>query len=387
MSGRPTARQVAEWADELTAVGERIGRRSARSEPRRRAAGSIRGLLSETGRKNGWQLAEHLGEATPDGVQHLLARADWDADAVRDDLLGYVAEHLGHPDGVLVVDETGFLRKGAKSCGVARRYSGTAGRVEDCQVGVFLGYATDTGRALLDRALYPPKEWATDADRREEAGVPEEVEFATKILLGRRMVERAAASGVPARWVTADAVYGSDYHSRLTAENLGLGYVAGVRADFAIAAAFRQVRVKALLARVPHGGWARLSCGSGAEGPRPYDRALFRTPCPDPEVYARWVLIRRSTSDPDDVAYFACGGPPGTTPDELVRVAGARWAVEDLFELAKGDCGLDEYGVRSRVGWHRHVTLSPFALAAVAVIRSRAAEPARRKGGRPSSSR
>src|SRR5437764_1664964 len=287
MSGRPTARQVAEWADELTAVGERIGRRFARSEPRRRATGSIRGLLSETGRKNGWQLAEHLGEATPDGVQHLLARADWDADAVRDDLLGYVAEHLGHPDGVLVVDETGFLRKGAKSCGVARRYSGTAGRVEDCQVGVFLGYATDTGRALLDRALYPPKEWATDADRREEAGVPEEVEFATKILLGRRMVERAAASGVPARWVTADAVYGSDYHSRLTAENLGLGYVAGVRADFAIAAGFRQVRVKALLARVPHDGWARLSCGSGAEGPRPYDWALCRAPCPDPAADAR----------------------------------------------------------------------------------------------------
>ena len=387
MSGRPTVRQVAEWADELTAVGERIGRRFARSEPRRRATGYIRGLLSETGRKNGWQLAEHLGEATPDGVQHLLARADWDADAVRDDLIGYVAEHLGHPDGVLVVDETGFLKKGTKSCGVARQYSGTAGRVENCQVGVFLGYATDKGRALLDRALYLPKEWATDADRREEAGVPEEVEFATKILLARRMVERAAASGVPARWVTADAVYGSDYHFRLTAENLGLGYVAGVRADFAIFAGFRQVRVKALLAQVPEDGWSRLSCGAGAKGPRVYDWALFRAPCPEPEVYARWVLIRRSTSDPDDVAYFACGGPPGTTPDELVRVAGARWAVEDLFELAEGDCGLDEYEVRSWVGWHRHVTPSPFALAAAAVIRSRAAEPARRKGGRPSSPR
>ena len=381
MSGRPTARQVAEWADELTAVGERIGRRFARSEPRRRATGYIRGSLSGTGRKNGWQLAEHLGEATPDGVQHLLARADWDADAVRDDLLGYVAEHLGHPDGVLVVDETGFLKKGTKSCGVARQYSGTAGRVENCQVGVFLGYATDTGRALLDRALYLPKEWATDADRREEAGVPEEVEFATKILLARRMVERAAASGVPARWVTADAVYGSDYHFRLTAENLGLGYVAGVRADFAIFAAFRQVRVKALPARVPEDGWSRLSCGAGAKGPRVYDWALFRTPCPEPEVYARWVLIRRSTSDPDDVAYFACGGPPGTTLDELVRVAGARWAVEDLFELAKGDCGLDEYEVRSWVGWHRHVTLSLFALAVLAVIRARAARPGRRQKG------
>src|SRR5437763_9784866 len=381
MSGRPTARQVAEWADEMTTAGERIGPRCARSEPRRRAAGYIRGLLGRAERKNGWQLAEYLGDPTPDGVRHLPARADWDADAVRDDLIGYVAEHLGHPDGVLGVDETGFLKKGAKSCGVARQYSGTAGRIEDCQVGVFLGYATRHGRALLDRALYPPKEWANGADRREGAGVPGEGGFATRIPRARRMVERAVAAGVPARWVAAGAAYGSDYHSRLTAENLGPGIVAGVRADFAIAAGFRQVRVKAPPARVPHDGWARLSCGSGAEGPRPYDRALFRTPCPDPEVYARWVLIRRSTSDPDAVAYFARGGPPGTTPDELVRVAGARWAVEDLFELAKGDCGLDEYEVRSWAGWHRHVTLSPFALVAAAVIRSRDARPAK-KGAR-----
>jgi SRSO17 transposase len=387
MSGRPTARQVAGWADELAAVGERIGPRFARSEPRRRAAGYIRGLLSATERKNGWQLAEHLGDPTPDGVQHLLARADWDADAVRDDLAAYAAEHLGDPGGVLVVDETGFLKKGTKSVGVARQYSGTAGRIENCQVGVFLGYATAKGRALIDRALYLPKEWAADADRREEAGVPGEVEFATKILLGRRMVERAVAAGVPAKWVTADAVYGSDYHFRLTAENLGPGYVAGVRADFAIAAGFRQVRVTALLAEVPDDGWHRLSCGAGAKGPRLYDRVLFRAPCPEPEEYARWVLIRRSTSDPGEVAYFACGGPPGTTLDELVRVAGVRWAVEDLFELAKGDCGLDEYEVRSWAGWHRHVTLSLFALAVPAVIRSRTAEPGGRKRGRRSSSR
>jgi SRSO17 transposase len=387
MSGRPTAKQVTGWADELTAVGERIGPRFARSEPRRRAAGYIRGLLSTTERKNGWQLAEHLGDPTPDGVQHLLARADWDADAVRDDLAAYAAEHLGDPGGVLVVDETGFLKKGTKSAGVARQYSGTAGRVENCQVGVFLGYATAKGRALIDRALYLPKEWANDADRREEAGIPEAVAFATKILLGRRMVERAVEAGVPAKWVAADAVYGSDYHFRLTAENLGLGYVAGVRADFAIAAGFRQVRAKALLAEVPGDGWHRLSCGAGAKGPRLYDWALFRTPCPEPEEYARWVLIRRSTSDPDEVAYFACGGPPGTTLDELVRVAGVRWAVEDLFELAKGDCGLDEYEVRSWAGWHRHVTLSLFALAVLAVIRSRAAKRAGRKKGARRSSR
>src|SRR5262245_58609967 len=203
MAGRPTAAQVAAWADELATVAGRIGRHFARSEPRERAAGYIRGLLSTAERKNGWQLAEHLGDPTPDGVQHLLARADWDADAVRDDLLGYAAESLGDAGGVLVVDETGFLKKGTKSVGVTRQYSGTAGRIENCQVGVFLGYATKKGRALIDRELYLPKEWAGDSDRREEAGVPEAVAFATKLVLARRMIDRAVAAGVPTRWVAA----------------------------------------------------------------------------------------------------------------------------------------------------------------------------------------
>jgi SRSO17 transposase len=382
MSGRPTQRQVAGWADEVDAVAERIGRHFARSEPRRRAVGYVRALLGDAERKNGWQVAEHLGEATPDGVQHLLARADWDADAVRDDLLGYVGEHLGDPGGVLVVDETGFLKKGTKSCGVARQYTGTAGRVENAQVGVFLGYATPTGRALLDRALYLPKEWAADAGRRKGAGVPGEVAFATKIVLARRMVERAVAAGVPAGWVTADAVYGSDYHFRATAEGHGLGYVVGVRADFAVWAGFRQVRVKSLLGEVPADAWHRLSCGDGAKGPRVYDWALLRTNSPEPDEYARWLLVRRSVSAPTEVAYFACGGPPDTTLRQLVAVAGTRWAIEDLFELGKGDCGLDEYEVRSWTGWHRHVTLSLWALAVVAVIRSRVPLPRRKKGAR-----
>lgn len=382
MSGRPTQQQVAGWAGEVTAVGERIGRHFARSEPRRRAVGYVRALLSDAERKNGWQVAEHLGEATPDGVQHLLARADWDADAVRDDLMGYVAEHLGEADGVLVVDETGFLKKGAKSCGVARQYTGTAGRIENAQVGVFLGYATAKGRALLDRALYLPKEWAGDTERRKGAGVPGEVGFATKIVLARRMIDRAVAAGVPARWVTADAVYGSDSHFRATAEGHGLGYVVGVRSDFAVWSGFRQVRATAVLADVPADAWQRVSCGDGAKGPRVYDWAVVRTNSPDPDEYARWVLIRRSVSDPAEVAYFACGGPPATTLQQLVLVAGTRWAIEDLFELAKGDCGLDEYELRSWTGWHRHVTLSLWALAVVAVIRSRLPAPRRKKGAR-----
>jgi SRSO17 transposase len=385
MAGRPTAGQVAAWAGELEAVAGRIGRHFARSEPRRRAVGYVRGLLSATERKNGWQLAEHLGDPTPDGVQHLLARAAWDADAVRDDLIGYVSEHLGGPDGVLVVDETGFLKKGAKSCGVARQYSGTAGRIENCQVGVFLGYATKRGRALLGRALYLPKEWAEDAGRRRAAGVPADVRFATKPALARQMAGRALDAGVPAKWVTADAVYGSDYAFRKAVEDRGLGYVVGVRTDHAVHVGFRQARVRALLAEVPADAWHRLSCGAGAKGPRVYDWAVTRTNCPEPDTYARWLLIRRSASDPAEVAYFACGGPPDTTLADLVRVAGARWAIEDLLELAKGDCGLDEYEVRSWVGWHRHVTLSLFALAVVAVIRSRAARTLRQKRGRGSS--
>src|SRR5947209_9524945 len=304
MAGPPAVAQVEDWAGELDALGERIGRHFARSEPRRRAVGYVRGLLSLPERKNGWRLAEYLGDPTPDGVQHLLARAGWDADAVRDDLLGYVAEHLGEAAGVLVVDETGFLKKGDKSAGVARQYSGTAGRVENCQVGVFLGYATAKGRALLDRALYLPKEWAGDKARRKRAGVPTEVEFATKLVLARRMVERAVAAGVPARWVTADAVYGSDYGFRAALEGQNLGYVVGVRTDHAVWSGFRQVRVKSLLPEIPADAWVRRSCGNGAKGPRWYDWAVRPLNSPDPATYRRWLLIRRSASDPAEVAYF-----------------------------------------------------------------------------------
>ena len=381
MAGLPTQRDVVRWAGEVEAVGERIGRHFARSEPRRRALGYVRGLLGDAQRKNGWQLAEALGDATPDGVQHLLARADWDADGVREDLTSYVAECLGVADGVLVVDETGFLKKGIKSCGVARQYTGTAGRVENAQVGVFLAYAGAKGHALIDRALYLPKGWAGDRARRAEAGVPEGVEFATKIELAKSMVERAVAAGVPARWVAADSVYGSDYRFRKAAEDAGLGYVLGVRADFAAWSGPRQVRAKARLADLPADAWLRLSCGAGSKGPRWYDWALLDLNSPKPESYARWLLIRRGVSDRAEVAYFACGGEPGTPLAELVRVAGARWAVEECFELAKGDCGLDEYEVRSWRGWHRHVTLSMLALAVVAAIRSRLPAPRRPKKG------
>src|SRR5262245_28488910 len=231
MSERPTRQDIERWAEEVDRVGQTIGRHFARSEPRRRAVGYLRGLLSDTQRKNGWQLAEHLGEATPDGVQHLLARAHWDADAVRDDLLAYARENLGTADGVLIVDETGFLKKGTKSCGVQRQYSGTAGRIENCQVGVFLAYASAKGHALVDRELYLPKEWAGDRDRREEAGVPDEVEFATKPQLARRMLERAWRQGLTAAWLTADTVYGHDGKFRRFLEVNRQPYVLAVPAS------------------------------------------------------------------------------------------------------------------------------------------------------------
>ena len=378
MSGRPTAAQVRRWADEVAAVGERIGHHFARSEPRRRAAGYVRGLLGDAERKNGWQLAEHLGEATPDGVQHLLARADWDADAVRDDLTRYVADGLGHAGGVLVVDETGFPKRGDRSAGVQRQYCGSLGKVDNCQVGVFLGYVTPRGRALLDRTLYLPKEWVADRPRRKRAGVPKGTAFATKVELAEQLVARAVAAGVPARWVTADAVYGTAAF-RDAVEGHGLGYVLAVKSDHTAHRGWRATPARDVVAELGPRDWHRLSSGAGAKGPRVSDWAVVPVDAPTPDT-GRWLLIRRDVADPTEVAFFVCGGPPGTALADLVRVAGSRWSIEECFEIAKGDCGLDHYEVRSWVGWYRHVTLSLFALAVVAVIQSRVASgPAKKR--------
>src|SRR3954471_15494257 len=205
-----TQADVQDWADGLDEVVDRIAPRFGRAEPRRRARTYLRGLLAPVERKNSWQLAEAVGDATPDGVQDFLSRVHWDADAVRDDLQAYVVQHLGDPQGVLILDETGFLKKGEKSAGVQRQYSGTAGRIENCQIGVFLGYARRHGRAVMDRALYLPEGWAVDAGRRAGAGVPREIAFATKPRLGAAMLGRALDAGVPCSWVTGDSVYGAD---------------------------------------------------------------------------------------------------------------------------------------------------------------------------------
>src|SRR5437868_3351031 len=375
----PTTAAVAaveHWADGLEALHARVGRRFARAEPRRRALAYVRGLLSPVERKNGWQLAELAGEPTPDGMQHLLARADWDADQVRDGLRAYVVEHLGEEQAVLVVDETGFLQKGPQSVGVQRQYSGTAGRIENCQIGVFLAYASAKGRTFLDRELYLPQEWAADAARRQEAAVPETAAFRTKPQLARAMLERALAAAVPAQWVTGDAVYGGDVRFRVWLEEQQVAHVLAIKRTEPLwsTTTWTQVAATTLADAVPATAWERRSAGAGAKGPRVYDwtRVPIR-PLREPG-WDYWLLVRRSLADPTDRAYYVCFCPAGTPLAALVRVAGTRWAIEESFESAKGEVGLDHYEVRRWPGWYRHITLALLAHAYLTVTRAAAVE-------------
>jgi SRSO17 transposase len=360
------------WAGELKVLGSRIGQRFERSEPRERAVAYLKGLMSDVQRKNGWQLAEQAGEATPDGMQRLLSTAVWDVEGVRDDLRDYVAETLGSPDGVLVLDESGFLKKGTHSVGVKRQYSGTAGRVENCQIGVFLGYASDKGQALIDRALYLPQEWAGDEGRRREAKVPEAVTFATKPELGRQMLERAFTAEVPAQWVTGDSIYGGDRSLRLWLEEQQRWFVLGIGKDEPLWSGFYQQRADERAATLPEEAWHRLSCGAGAKGPRVYDWALLPLPrWGQSDAVLHALLVRRSLND-GELAYFVVFAPAGTALQTLVTVAGMRWTIEECFEVGKSETGLDEYEVRHWPGWYRHITLSMVALAFLAVTRCQA---------------
>ena len=360
------------WTATLDALHTRIAPRFARAEARTRVRRYLDGLLAPVERKNGWQLAEHLGEAGPQGVQRLLNAADWDADAVRDDLSAFVVEHLGDAEGVLIMDETGFLKKGTKSVGVARQYSGTAGRRENQQIDVFLAYAAPRGAVLLDRALYLPEAWTSDAGRRAEAGVPETVAFATKGELAKQMLAHAFAAGIPAAWVAGDTIYGSDAVRRWL-EGQGRHYVLAVPCTHGLWTAGRQVEAQVLADGVPDAAWARLSAGDGSQGPRWYDWACLALPYATQPGTAQWLLVRRSVSDPTERAYYRVYGPAETTVDALARVAGRRWCIETAFEDAKGLVGLDQYEVRKWEAWYRHVTLSLLAYAALVVTRARVA--------------
>jgi SRSO17 transposase len=388
---RMDAPVVERWKQDFEGLLSRVGPCFGRHDLRERAGGYVRGLLGPVQRKNGWQLAEHLGQKKPYGLQRLLGRASWDADAVRDEMRRYAAEHLLGADegGVLVVDETGFLKKGIKSVGVQRQYSGTAGRIENCQVGVFLALAGPRGRTLIDRELYLPKSWCDDAARRREAGVPKDVKFATKPALGLRMVERALAAGLKPDWVLADEVYGSDGKFRRRLEGLGQPYVLAVSGQQRLWVEFRQRRIDDLAAELPESAWRRWSAGDGAKGPRAYDWAAWDLGGERPQGLVKWALVRRSVSAPKERAYYLCLAPPEAGGEDLAKAAGRRWSIECCFETGKQETGLDDYEARSWVGWFRHVTLSMLALAFLAAVRARAAEldevPKSKKGRRTSS--
>lgn len=360
---------------ELDSLMDRIGGRFARSEPRTRAREYVTGLLAGLERKNGWTLAERAGECGPDGRQRLLRNADWDVGGVRDDVRDYVVEHLGDPGGVLVGDETGFLKKAVKSAGVQRQYSGTAGRTENCQIGVFLAYASPRGHALIDRELYVPESWVSDRDRCRGAGIPDEVGFATKPQQMIAMLERALAAGVPFSWFTADEAYGQAGYLREWLENRGVSYVLATRRDHRMTTrADRVARADALIAELPARRWQRLAVGAGAHGPRDYDWACRHIGGTWARGRGHWLLARRSISDPAQIAYYICHGPARSRPVDLAWTAGSRWHVEEAFQQAKGEAGLDHYQVRSWRAWYAHITLSMLGLAWLAASKTIAAK-------------
>ncbi len=329
------------------------------------------GLLAPLEKKNGWTLAEQVGQLRPDGVQRLLNHSEWDEDAVRDDVRDFVVESIGAKDGVLIGDDTGFLKKGTRSAGVQRQYSGTAGRTENCQIGTFLAYASAKGRALIDRELYVPKSWTDDRDRCRAAGIDDTVPFATKIEHLKWMLQRAIDAAVPFAWVTADEAYGQVKHFRGWLEEREVAYVLATKVnDTVVATDGRDIRVDALIAALPKQAWKRISAGAGAHGQRIYHWARVAIRPVWEGGYGHWVLARRSLSDPTEIAYYVCFGPAVSRLKDLVTTAGARWQVEECFQTAKGECGLDHYQVRLYRAWYRHITLAMAALAYLTAVRA-----------------
>jgi SRSO17 transposase len=372
--------EIACWTVGLEEIRHRISPSFARQDARERATQYLRALVSPAERKNGWQLAEIAGDRTPYAMQHLLGRAVWDVDQVRDALQAYVVAHLGAGAGVLILDETSVPKKGTKSAGVGRQYCGSLGKRENCQVGVLLAYAGPGGCAFIDRELYLPKDWTEDPARRQAAGIPESVAFATKPEIGRRMLERALDGGVPAAWVLADEVYGGDYRLRASVEERGCRYVLGVAANQYVWVGWEQQRIDAVMRGLNASDWIRLSCGEGTKGPRVYDwaRVELNTPVAG---WTRWALCRRSLAEPEDLAYYLVFVPDATSLAAIVQAAGSRWQIEEAIAEAKGEVGLDHYEVRSWRGWYRHLTLALLAHAYLVVTRSTTATLEAAKGG------
>jgi SRSO17 transposase len=355
--------------DDLVA---RIAPRFARVEPRRHARQMLLGLMAELPRINCWTLAEHAGHASPDQLQHLLSRARWDADQVRDDLRAYVLEHLSDPGAVLVIDETGDLKKGTATVGVQRQYTGTAGRIENSQVAVYLVYAAPAGYAFLDRALYLPKCWTDEPARMAAAGVPDGTAFATKPALARALLARALDTGTPASWVTGDEVYGADPGLRADLQRRGIGYVLAVARSHRVRTGIGVRRAIDLAVRLPPRVWQKLSAGQGAKGERFHDWALIDLREKGPGHH--WLLIRRNRSS-GELAFYRAWSPHPVPLAELVKVAGRRWTIEENFQTGKELAALDEHQVRRWTSWHRWTVLAMLAHAFLTVIAAQQRPP------------
>lgn len=342
------------------------------SEPGFNAAKKyMSGLLSPVERKNGWQLSEAVGETTPYVLQQFLYRGQFSADGIRDCMREYVSDKLGDEDGVLVVDETGFLKQGKMSCGVKRQYSGTAGRIENCQIGVFMTYASEKGHAPIDRRLYIPEDWLKEPERCRKAGVPETVTFQTKPQMALDMIKEAAKSGVPYKWVTGDCVYGDYTDIRLWLEENKKCYVMSVSGKSYVWRGYKQESVKNILQDLPSEGWFEASCGDGSKGARLYDWLILPINPGTTQGFKRSLMVRRSKSSliakrsevPDELRAYLCFAPADTTNQKLTEVAGKRWTVETCFKESKSEVGLDHYEVRSYNGWYKHITFACLAIA------------------------
>jgi SRSO17 transposase len=360
------------WAESFESAFARIAGRFRRAEPRLAARAWPLGVLPDVDTRSCWQLAEQAGHRTPHRMQSLLAEAKWDADAVRDDLRRYLADELGEPDGVLIVDDTGDLKSGSHSVGVQRQYTGTAGRIENAQVATFLAYATSKGRALIDRQPYLPRSWTDDRARCRAAGVPDTTEFATKVTHARRMLTRATDAGLPAAWATADEFYGNHRGLRRDLQARNTGYVLAVARNHRVTLPDSvTATVEHVARRLPSRCWNRLSAGKGAKGERDYDWARVRiTPPTDEHKGHHWLLVRRRIRD-GELAFYRCWSPTPVGLATLVRVAGTRWCVEERFRAGKDAVGLDQHQVRTWTSWYRYTTLAMLAHAILAAIAAR----------------
>lgn len=382
MAGASIEATLELWASSLRDVKGRIRPLFTQERVAVSAGLFLDGLLGAERRKTGWMRAEAAGDPGPWRQQAILGRGRWDADDLRDIVRSYALETLADDDAVLVIDETGFLKQGKASCGVGRQYTGSAGKITNCQIGVFAAYVSRHGHAFIDRALYLPKAWADDPARMAAAHVPDKIAFATKPALAHAMIERAIAAGTPFAWVAADSVYGVG-EVEIALRRAGKGYVLGINSSHSVKS-WGKARPASgtaggIAQDLPPAEWRRLSAGEGSKGPRLYDWAYVELADLDASEYdeslsglwTRGLLIRRNIGD-QDLAFFSTWCPAGTDIATLVTVEGHRWAIEDSFETAKNELGLDHNETRSWHGWHRHVSLVMLAFAMMAAIRRRA---------------